>query len=81
MWAKEGKDAKTPQQKRALVSNRSNITKIHIHQKRGEKFLLGFKSMAYVCPRPALATAARLRAPLVVSGFCAPSGCNSRQDL
>ena len=47
-WAKEGKDAKTPAEKNALSRKRTDITRRHLHQKRGEKFLLGLKSMAYV---------------------------------
>ena len=41
------KAAKTPAEKSALARKRTDITWCHIHQKRGEKFLLPLTSMAY----------------------------------
>ena len=47
-WAKEAKEAKTPSEKAALARKRTDITRKHGHQKRGEKFLLGLPTMARV---------------------------------
>ena len=46
--AKAAKAAKTPSEKRAVANERTDFARKHIHQKRGEKFLLPIKDMSRV---------------------------------